>query len=248
VGPPVSDLLEVKDLSSGYGRLQVLHSLSLRVADGEHVGLFGPNGHGKTTLLRTISGLLRAWSGQIHFRDTRISNTEPRRIVDMGLVHVPQANTLFPRMTVFENLTMGAYTKRVWEDRETNLERVYSLFPKLKQRRSQLCRTLSGGERQMVSIGMGLMGNPRLLMLDEPTLGLAPKIKEELKEAIHNVAATGVSLVIVDQDVELLLAVSDRLYLIEQGRVALESQKGEAEAHELDDAHVLQMYFGKARA
>ena len=247
MGRRLSDLLEVNDVASGYGRVEVLHSVSIRAEYGERVGLFGPNGHGKTTLLRTISGLLRCWSGWVGFDGHFISRRDPSAIVEEGLIHVPQANALFPRMTIQENLTMGAYSRRAWEDRHRNFERVYDLFPHLKSRRDQLCRTLSGGERQMVSIGIGIMGNPKLLMLDEPTLGLAPRIKEELKQAIQEIGRTGVTLLVVDQDIEFLLSLTNRLYLIEQGRVALETDKEAVQAHGLDDARILEMYFGKAR-
>jgi branched-chain amino acid transport system ATP-binding protein len=234
--------LETDRVVAGYGKVEVLHGITIAVGQGERVGLFGPNGHGKTTLLRTISGLLRARQGSISFAGQRATNLPPRQIVERGLVHVPQGNTLFPRMTVLENLHLGAYSKRAWPQRNTSLERVFALFPKLAQRQSQLCRTLSGGERQMVSIGVGLMGVPTLLMLDEPTLGLAPKIKDELAQAISEIAATGVTMLIVDQDIELLLGVCQRLYFIENGQVSLETEDGAL----LDRQQILEMYFGAA--
>jgi branched-chain amino acid transport system ATP-binding protein len=236
-------LLEVEAVDGGYGQAQVLRSISLRLEPGEQVGLFGPNGHGKTTLLRTISGLQRLWKGEIRFGGTRITHLAPRKIVTLGLVHVPQGNVLFPRMTVYENLMLGAYSPRAWDNRVKNLERVYALFPRLQERKDQLCRTLSGGERQMVSIGMGLMSNPVLLMLDEPTLGLAPKVKDELRKAISEIAGSGLALIVVDQDVEFLLDLTSRLYLIEQGRVALKTGRGQ----EIDEGQILEMYFGRSR-
>ena len=234
-------LLRIDNLSAGYGRVEVLRSISIDVGKEERVGLFGPNGHGKTTLLRTISGLIRPNRGSITFDEREIRRLPPDAIVDRGLIHVAQGSTLFPRMTVLENLMLGAYSKRAWPHRAENLERVYELFPILKERTKQLARTLSGGQRQMASIGIGLMGMPTLLMLDEPTLGLAPKIKDELTQAINEIAASGVSMVVVDQDIELLLAVCGRLYLVEQGRVSLETTRGEQIAEE----DVLEMYFGK---
>jgi branched-chain amino acid transport system ATP-binding protein len=234
--------LETDQVVAGYGNVEVLHGVSIAVGQGERVGLFGPNGHGKTTLLRTVSGLVRARGGTITFADQAIATLPPRQIVARGLIHVPQGNTLFPRMTVLENLSLGAYSKRAWPRRKTSLERVFALFPKLAQRQSQLCRTLSGGERQMVSIGVGLMGMPSLLMLDEPTLGLAPKIKDELAQAISEIASSGVTLLVVDQDIELLLSVCQRLYFIENGRVSLETREGEM----LDRQQILEMYFGAA--
>ncbi|HZQ04200.1 MAG TPA: ABC transporter ATP-binding protein [Gaiellaceae bacterium] len=235
-------LLKVEDVSAGYGRIPVLNGISIEVGRGERVGLFGPNGHGKTTLLRTISGLMRPTHGRITFDGRDITTTAPKDIVSLGLIHVLQGNTLFPRMTVLENVLLGAYSKRAWDDREENLARIYELFPILKQRSRQLARTLSGGQRQMASIATGLMGMPVLLMLDEPTLGLAPKVKDELATAISEIAETGVTMILVDQDIELLLSVCERLYLVERGRVSLETRRGE----KISQEDVLEMYFGKA--
>ncbi len=237
-----SMLLKVEDVSAGYGRIPVLNGISIEVGRGERVGLFGPNGHGKTTLLRTISGLMRPTHGRITFDGRDITTTAPKDIVSLGLIHVLQGNTLFPRMTVLENVLLGAYSKRAWDDREENLARIYELFPILKQRSRQLARTLSGGQRQMASIATGLMGMPVLLMLDEPTLGLAPKVKDELATAISEIAETGVTMILVDQDIELLLSVCERLYLVERGRVSLETRRGE----KISQEDVLEMYFGKA--
>jgi branched-chain amino acid transport system ATP-binding protein len=237
-------LLDVEAVVTGYGSLEVVRGASMHVGRGERVGLFGPNGHGKTTLLRAISGLIPAWAGRIRFNGVDITAANPTRIVELGLVHVPQGSTLFPRMTVDENLALGAYSRRGRERRAEALARVHQLFPRLRERPRQLARTLSGGERQMVSIGMGLMANPELLMLDEPTLGLAPNIRSELAAAVNAVADDGVSLVVVDQDIEFLLRVTDKLYLLERGRIALEAGGGKP----LDRAKVLDSYFGRVPA
>jgi branched-chain amino acid transport system ATP-binding protein len=213
--------LRVERLSAGYGRVAVLHDISI-VVDNQRVGLFGPNGHGKTTLLRAISGLIKPKSGAVFFADAEITGHSPQSIVGEGLVHVPQGSTLLPRMTVLETLTLGAYSRRAWSQRHRTIDKVFAIFPRLAERRHQRCNTLSGGERQMAAIGAGLMGCPQLMMLDEPTLGLAPKLRSDLSKAIHAVAETGVGLLIVDQDIDLLLGLCDRLYLIEQGRVALD--------------------------
>ena len=234
-------LFQVEGLVSGYGKIDVVRSLSMHVDEGEHVGLFGPNGHGKTTLLRTVSGLIRAKAGKISFRGEDISNFDARAIVERGLIHVPQGNQLFPQMTVQENLTLGAYVRRADSRKASNFEKVFTLFPRLEERRPQQARTLSGGERQMLSIGVGLMGMPELLILDEPSVGLAPIIKEELARAIAEIAATGVTMIVVDQDVELLLGICERLYLIEKGAVSLET----ADVSQIDQAEILEMYFGK---
>ncbi|MGD0612304.1 MAG: ABC transporter ATP-binding protein [Anaerolineales bacterium] len=238
MAPP---LLEVKDLHVGYGEVQVLRGVSIDLQDKERIGLFGPNGHGKTTLLKTISGLLRPWKGEIRFAGKVISGKSPRELVEVGIIQVPQGNTLFPRMSVMENLLIGAYADRAWKKRRQGLERVFELFPRLAERKSQLCRTLSGGERQMLAMGVGLMGHGQVLMLDEPTLGLAPKIKDELREAIQQIAATGVPMILVEQDLEFLLALTDRLLLVQEGRIVLEKTHASSE---IEHARILEMYFG----
>ncbi len=233
-------LLEVTDLEVGYGRTQVLRGVSIKAEDGKHVGLFGPNGHGKTTLLRTISGLLKPWAGEIKLRGEVISNKPPRDIVERGLIHVSQGNKLFPEMTVLENLTLAAWTKRARAKSKENFDQVYALFPRLAERRSQLARTLSGGERQMLSIGVGLMSEPGMLMMDEPSLGLAPKLKDEVGQAISAIASAGVPFILVEQDIEFLLQHTDQLYMIDHGEVAVEFAAGE----ELDQGQIMEMYFG----
>ncbi len=233
--------LVVKNLSVGYSEIQVLKDVSIDLGSKECIGLFGPNGHGKTTLLRTISGLIKPWSGEIAFQQKPIEGLSPQTIVEQGMIHVSQGNILFPRMTVVENLNFGAFPKRAWNKRKQNLERVFGLFPKLADRRRQLCRTLSGGERQMLAIGMGLMGNAQVLMLDEPTLGLAPKIRGILSDAIQKIKMEGLPLLLVEQDVDFMLELADRVYLIEGGSVALETTPDG-----VNDEKVLEMYFGGA--
>lgn len=237
-------LLEVRDVFVGYGRVQILHGVSIRLEHEGRVGLFGPNGHGKSTLLATISGLLRPWQGQIIFRGEVLNGLSSHEIVERGIIQVPQGNLLFPRMTVRENLLMGAYPRRTWNSRLSRMERVFDLFPRLADRMNQFCRTLSGGERQMLAIGVGLMADPAVLIVDEPTLGLAPKVKDEVREAIEKVAFGGVPLIIVEQDIEFLLSLAQRLYLIEEGRVVLETDSSEGF---LDQSTVMQMYFGRNR-
>lgn len=236
------EFLEINNLDVGYGEIQVIRGVSIYLNADERIGLFGLNGHGKTTLLRTISGLLRPWNGTIRFRREVVNTLSPREIVDRGIIHVSQGNMLFPRMTVLENLSLGAYSKRAWKKRTEHLNEVFELFPSLAERKGQLCRTLSGGERQMVSIGVGLMGDGRVLMLDEPTFGLAPKMKSELRGTINKIASTGVPLLLVEQDFEFMMGLSDRLYLIEQGRVALESTPDA-----VNNSQILEMYFGRLK-
>lgn len=234
-------LLEIDALEAGYGKTTVLHGIGLAVADGERLGLFGPNGHGKTTLLRTISGLLKPTRGSIRFGGEDIGGMEPRRIVAKGLIHVAQANQLFPELTVAENLALAAYGRGTTASEAATLARIEALFPRLAERRGQTCRTLSGGERQMVAIGVGLMGAPRLLMLDEPTLGLSPRLKDELCEAILKIAADGLPLIVVEQDVEFLASVTDRLVMLEHGQTGIEVSSGDG----LDHDRIMDLYFGR---
>jgi branched-chain amino acid transport system ATP-binding protein len=234
-------VIEIQNLRAGYGEIEVLHDVSIHLDRDERIGLFGPNGHGKTTLLRTISGLNTPWQGQITFHGKRIDGLKPKRIVERGIIHVSQGNTLFPRMTVFENLSFAAFPKKSWINRKERMNQVWDLFPRLAERRGQLCRTLSGGERQMLAIGMGLMTDVEVLMLDEPTLGLAPNLKDFLRQTISKIAARGIPLVLVEQDVEFMLDLTDRLYLIEGGRVVLETTPDK-----VNDEEILAMYFGGA--
>lgn len=237
------DALTVRDLRSGYGSYDILQGVSLRVGQGERVGVFGPNGHGKTTLLNTISGIVRAGAGAISFMGQDITRADAATIVERGLIHVPQANLLFPAMEIQETLELAAYTRRAREQRGASLERVYGLFPRLKERRTQLCRTLSGGERQMLAIGVGLMCRPNMLLLDEPTLGLSPKLKDELAAAIDSISRSGVPLLLVEQDISFILSLVDRMYLIDHGEVAQEIVRGS----EIDHQEIMRMYFGTAQ-
>lgn len=237
-------LLEIEQVSTGFGRVQVLHRVSLAVGEHERLGLFGPNGHGKTTLLRAISGLLPLWSGAIRFDGQTISGLSPKEIVGLGLIHVPQGNQLFPDMSVLETLRLGAFSPRARDRANANLEQVLALFPKLRERRAQQVKTLSGGERQMVAIGVGLMGDPRLLMLDEPTLGLAPKIKDELCDAIAEISSGGVPMILVEQDVEFLLSLIQRLVMIDHGEAKMEISAEQGLRHD----QIMAMYFGQGTA
>lgn len=233
-------VLEVSGIEAAYGSVTVLRGLSLHMAPGENIGLFGPNGHGKTTLLRVISGLMKPSAGHVSLNGADITNARPSAIVAKGLVQSQQGNTLFGDMGVAETLEMAAFTRPARAVAKTSLERVYALFPRLAERGPQKAKTLSGGERQMLSIGAALMCAPKLLLLDEPTLGLSPKLKEELATALKVISAD-VPVIVVEQDVELLLSLADRLYLIEHGEVVREIAKDNAPDHE----EIMNMYFGE---
>jgi branched-chain amino acid transport system ATP-binding protein len=233
--------LEVTDLHVGYGETKVLRGVSLTLESGAHVGLFGPNGHGKTTLLRTISGLLRPWSGSVTLDGREMSRGDARAMVAANVIHVPQGSSLFPRMSVEENLLLGAHRRESWHRRREGLDYVYDILPRLADRRQQQCKSLSGGERQMLAIGIGLMGRPKILMLDEPTLGLAPRIKEELAQRIRDLMQREMSLLLVDQDVEFLAALVTECHLLEGGEIRMSMDPNSA----AEDSSVLEMYFGR---
>lgn len=233
-------ILDVRELSTGYGRVPVLHGMSFSIAAGENIGLIGPNGHGKTTLFKTLSGLIPAWSGTVTFAGEDITRRSPAFIVEQGLIHVPQGNRLFPDLTVLENLWLGAFSARGRSERQRTIEQVFTLFPVLSGRRGQRCRTLSGGERQMVAIGCGLMALPKMLILDEPTLGLSPKLKLELRAAIAAIIASGVQLVIVEQDPEFLQTLTTRLLLVSEGVIGAEIDGSGG----LEHKRIVEMYFG----
>lgn len=236
--------LEVSGLSGGYDDFDVVSGIALRVGAQERVGLFGPNGHGKTTILNAISATLRRRSGSVRLFGEPVERARPQHIVAAGLVHVPQANTVFPDMEIQETLELAAWTPRARAARRESLDRVLALFPRLAERRRQLARTLSGGERQMLSIGVGLMGAPRMLMLDEPTLGLSPRLKDELAQAIAAISAAGIPLLVVEQDVAFVLSLVDRLYFVDHGAIAREIGGRGAVDHD----EIMAMYFGSGRA
>ncbi|MGH7008639.1 MAG: ABC transporter ATP-binding protein [Stellaceae bacterium] len=214
-------LLRLDGVNAGYGSFAALFDVSLNVEHGEAVGVVGPNGAGKTTLMRVISGLLPPRSGRIVFEGESLASAPAYRVVAVGIAHVPENRRLFPRLTVEENLRMGAYlpaARRVFIER---LAWVYELFPRLKERRNQLAGTLSGGEQQMVAIGRALMSKPKLLLMDEPSAGLAPLVVEQVFELVKRIRAEGFTVLIVEQNVRQVLTVVDRAYLLETGRIKL---------------------------
>ena len=213
-------MIRIEGLNAGYGPLQVLRDVTLDVGEGEIVAVLGSNGVGKTTLNNTISGLIKPSSGSIYCDDVLISGRDPVEIVDMGLIHVPEGRKLFPNLSVKENLELGSY-RRGKPNRASNLERVLGVFPKLKERLFQTAGTLSGGEQQMVAIARGLMGEPRVLLLDEPSLGLSPLLVEQMFTLIKQINESGLAVILVEQNVIQSLAIANRAYVIAEGTVAM---------------------------
>lgn len=212
-------MLELEGVNAGYKDLQVLWGVSLRVEEGELVALVGPNGAGKTTTLRIISGLLRPTAGTVRFRGAPLDREPPHRIVEMGISQVPEGGRVFTGMSVEENLELGAFTPRARKEKDQTLRWVYQLFPRLEERKKQRAGTLSGGERQMLAIGRALMSQPRLLLLDEPSFGLAPLIVEQIFAMITEINRQGVAVLLVEQNVRAALELAQRAYVIENGRI-----------------------------
>lgn len=219
-------MLEVAGLRAGYGATEVLRGIDIRVEGGEIVAVLGSNGVGKTTLNKVLSGVLSAAAGTIRFEGERIDNADPARIVDIGLIHVPEGRRIFPNLSVRENLDLGSY-RRGKAGRERNRERVYATFPRLKERERQFAGTLSGGEQQMLAIGRGLMAEPRLLILDEPSLGLAPVLVEEMFALIERLNADGLPILLVEQNVVQSLERASRAYILENGVFTLTGKADE---------------------
>ena len=211
-------MFEISGLNAGYGDIPILYDLDLTMQEREILMILGPNGHGKTTLLRTISGLLRAWSGHIMFDDVDLTPLLPNQIVQQGIAHIPQGDLLFPDMTVMENLLMGAYLPEMWKNRHEQIVEVFKMFPSLEERSGQIARTLSGGERRMLALGRGMMVQARLYLIDEPSLGLAPLLVENLYEDIRKLVDRGLSIILVEENASRAAGLADRVYLMESGR------------------------------
>jgi branched-chain amino acid transport system ATP-binding protein len=234
-------MLEVRDLHVYYGEIHALKGVSFSVGEGEIVTLLGNNGAGKTTTLRALSGLLAPRTGEVRLDQTSLLAVAPHDIVQKGITHVPEGRRIFNRLTVTENLEMGAYTR---SDREVgrDLEEVFTVFPRLKERRVQVAGTLSGGEQQMLAIGRALMARPRLLLLDEPSMGLAPLLVEQIFETVLTINRRGVTILLVEQNAAMALSIAGRGYVLETGRIALEG--GAAEL--ADNPEVRRAYLGEA--
>ncbi len=232
-------MIRISNLCAGYGFVDVLRDISLDISSGEIVAVLGSNGVGKTTLNNTLSGLITPKSGDIYFEDKLISGNSSEEIVDLGIIHVPEGRKLFPNLSVLDNLELGSY-RRGKKNRSQNLENVLDIFPKLRDRIDQIAGTLSGGEQQMVAIGRGLMSEPRLLILDEPSLGLSPLLVEQMFELIKRINEQGLTILLVEQNVIQSLSIADRAYVIEEGRVAISGQASDLK----DNADLKKSYLG----
>ena len=232
-------MLEVKDLRVNYGAVQALNGISLTVNDGEIVSLIGANGAGKTTTLRTITGLEKAASGSIVFDGHDLTKITPSKIITLKLAHVPEGRHIFPQMTVAENLEMGAYADKT--GMAQTMEDVYTRFPRLSERRRQLAGTLSGGEQQMLAVGRALMAKPKMILMDEPSMGLSPLLVQEIFDIIQEVNKAGITVLLVEQNAKMALSISNRAYVLETGTISIE---GDAAAL-MDDPRVKKAYLGQ---
>jgi branched-chain amino acid transport system ATP-binding protein len=236
-----NSLLSIRGLQSGYGDVQVLWGLDMEIKEGEITAVIGSNGAGKSTLMRTISGLVKTQKGEIIFSGKSMTGASPRSVLDAGIAHVPEGRRLFKGLSVRDNLLLGAYTRKASSaDLQDDLEEIYSVFPRLKERQSQDATTLSGGEQQMCAIGRGLMSKPRLLIIDELSLGLAPKATEQLVEALIQFNSKGLTILLVEQDVFTALEMSKLAYVVENGRVSLSGKSSELH----DNPMIRQAYLG----
>lgn len=237
---PEETLLKVSNIDTFYGSFQALWDVSLAVKPGEIVAIIGANGSGKSTLLNTISGIMHPARGSIEFEGKSITTLDPFQIVALGISQVPEGRRIFPNMTVLENIIIGSYNRKARSQREQNLKRVYELFPILEKRKNQLSKTLSGGEQQMLAIGRGLMSNPKLMLFDELSLGLAAIVINELYEALREIRARGITVILVEQNVRRSLKEADRAYIMEAGRIVLSGNVAELREEE----KVKKAYFG----
>ncbi len=233
-------LLEIKNLSVHYGMAEALRDISMSIAEGEIIALIGANGAGKTTTLRTISGLKTPTSGDIWFQDRRINRLPPHHIVKRGIAHIPEGRVVFAPMTVLDNLKMGAYLRKDRSKVAEDLEDIYRHFPVLKERRKQLSGSLSGGEQQMLAVARALMSSPRLLLMDEPSMGLSPVMVEEVSNIIRDINQSGISIVLVEQNAQMALELANRAYVLEVGRITIEG-----DAKQLaNDSRIKEAYLG----
>lgn len=234
-------MLEIKDLEVYYGMIQAIKGVSFEVNEGEVIALIGANGAGKTTILHTITGLLEAKKGTVTFDGKDITKVPAHRIVTMGMAHVPEGRRVFSNLTVFQNLKMGAYTRKDKTEIEESLKTVYKLFPRLEERQNQLAGTLSGGEQQMLAMGRALMSHPRIILMDEPSMGLSPIFVNEIFDIIKKVSAGGTTVLLVEQNAKKALSISDRGYVLETGNIVLSGKSDEL----LNNDSIKKAYLGE---
>lgn len=233
-------MLEIKDLEVYYGVIQAIKGISFEVNKGEVIALIGANGAGKTTILHTITGLLSPKKGSVMYEGTDITKTPAHKIVSLGMAHVPEGRRVFADLSVYENLKMGAYTRKDKNEVEETLERVYERFPRLKERKNQMAGTLSGGEQQMLAMGRAMMSKPKLLMLDEPSMGLAPLLVEQIFKIIEELHDAGTTILLVEQNAQVALSIADRAYVLETGNISMSGDAKEL----LADDRVRRAYLG----
>ncbi len=234
-------LLEVNDIHVSYGMIKAIKGVSFNVNEGEVVSLIGANGAGKTTTLHTISGLLKPDSGNILFDGTDITKVPAHKLIKLGIAHVPEGRRVFANLSVYDNLMMGAFSRKNKDETEENLENVYVRFPRLKERKIQLAGTLSGGEQQMLAMGRALMGNPRIILMDEPSMGLSPILVSEIFDIIKAISESGKTVLLVEQNAKKALSISDRAYVLETGLISMSGDASEI----INDDRVRKAYLGE---
>ena len=234
-------MLEIKDLEVSYGMIAAIKGVSFEVNEGEVIALIGANGAGKTTILHTITGLIKAKAGSIVFDGHDLTKTPAHKIVELGMAHVPEGRRIFSQLTVLENLKLGAYTRKDKDGIAEDLETVYSRFPRLAERKKQIAGTLSGGEQQMLAMGRALMSKPRIIVMDEPSMGLSPILVSEIFDIIQSINSTGVTVLLVEQNAKQALSIADRAYVLETGRISLSGNADEL----INDESVKKAYLGE---
>ena len=234
-------MLEIKDLEVSYGMIAAIKGVSFEVNEGEVIALIGANGAGKTTILHTITGLIKAKAGSIVFDGHDLTKTPAHKIVELGMAHVPEGRRIFSQLTVLENLKLGAYTRKDKDGIAEDLETVYSRFPRLAERKKQIAGTLSGGEQQMLAMGRALMSKPRIIVMDEPSMGLSPILVSEIFDIIQSINSTGVTVLLVEQNAKKALSIADRAYVLEKGRISLSGNADEL----INDESVKKAYLGE---
>lgn len=234
-------MLEVNNLEVHYGVIQAIKNVSFHVEEGEVIALIGANGAGKTTILHTVTGLLAPTAGSIYFNGKNISKVPGHKIVSMGMAHVPEGRRVFSQMTVYQNLKMGAYTRKDKEEIERTLKTVYDRFPRLEERKNQIAGTLSGGEQQMLAMGRALMSHPKIILMDEPSMGLSPIFVNEIFDIIKSVSASGTTVLLVEQNAKKALSIADRAYVLETGNIVKEGKASDL----LNDDSIKKAYLGE---